>query len=427
MDDANISTETRGIHAERSDPPGSGRGAIILVAAALMAIGLVMVGSATVSLDQSWFGPRIWTTPLGRQLIFILCGLGICLTAARLSVPLLGSAACRRWIPCLFFVAAVALLVLVLIPGLSDASHGSQRWLRFNLGGVAVGIQPSEVAKLGLIAFLAYLLGESGRDPRSFFRGFVPASLAIGLCVGLVGKENFGTAALLGCAAGAMLFAAGSRLHHLVVVAGLGVSGMAVLLFAEPYRLARLTAYQNFWNDAQGAGYQPLQSLTTIASGGWWGVGLGSGIQKFGYLPESHTDFVFAVLCEELGVFGGAMVILLFCGFVWLGLRTALRARTRFEFLLAFGLTFIIGMQAAMNIAVVTVMTPTTGVPLPLLSAGGSGLFTVCAAVGLLSAIAVRGCVCTLPVRSRAPSEKEAGVDLPGGESRATRLGEFAG
>ena len=372
-------------------PLGSGRGAIILVAATLMAIGLVMVGSATVSLDRPLFGPRLWTTPLGRQFAFVLCGLGICLATARLSLPLLASAACRRRIPVVLLLLSIALLVLVLIPGLSDASHGSQRWLRFNAGGIAVGVQPSEIAKLALIAFLAALLGEAGRDPRSFFRGFVPATLAIGLCVGLVGKENFGTAALLGCAAGAILFAASCRLHHLIVVAGLGVSGMVVLLLAEPYRLARLNAYQDFWNDAQGAGYQPLQSLTTIASGGWFGAGLGSGIQKYGYLPESHTDFVFAILCEELGVLGGAMVILLFCGFVWLGLRSALRARTRFEFLLAFGLTFIIGLQAAMNIAVVTVLTPTTGVPLPLVSAGGSGLFTVCAAVGLLSAIAARG------------------------------------
>ena len=118
---------------------------------------------------------------------------------------------------------------------------------------------------------------------------------------------------------------------------------------------------------------------------------MGSGVQKYGYLPESHTDFIFAVLCEELGAFGGVLVILLFCAFVWLGIRTMLVARTRFERLLAFGLTFMVALQATMNIAVVTVMTPTTGVPLPMLSAGGSGMFTACVAVGLLAAIAHRG------------------------------------
>ncbi len=376
----------------RRDSLGNAHAAMLLIAAALMAIGLVMVGSATVSLDRPLIGLRFLATPLGRQLLFVLCGLGIGLVTARISVRVLESASWRRFLSIGLFGATIGLLVLVLIPGLSDASHGSQRWFRFNAGGIALGIQPSEVAKLGLIGFLAYLLAGRDRDPRSFGRAFVPAGIAIGLCVALVGKENFGTAALLGCTAAAMLFAAGCRLHHLLLVAGMGTCGMVVLLFAEPYRLARLTAYQNFWNDPQGAGYQPLQSLTTIASGGWWGTGLGAGLQKFGYLPESHTDFVFAVLCEELGLFGGATVILLFCGFLWMGMRTASRARSGFEFLLAFGLTMMIGLQAALNIAVVTVVTPTTGVPLPFLSAGGSGLFTACVAVGILSAIAARGC-----------------------------------
>jgi cell division protein FtsW len=183
---------------------------------------------------------------------------------------------------------------------------------------------------------------------------------------------------------------------------------LTFLLFAAPYRLARIAAYQDFWGDPQGVGYQPLQSMVTIASGGWWGTGLGSGVQKYGYLPESHTDFVFAVLCEELGVFGGALVILLFCAFVWMGIRTMLSARTRFERLLAFGLTFLIAMQAAMNVAVVTVMMPTTGVPLPMLSAGGSGLFTVCVGVGLLAAIAHRAMLEDADVVTECASEDAA-------------------
>ncbi len=369
----------------------AGSRAIILFAVALMAVGLVMVGSATVSLDRPLFSQTMWSSPLGRQMVFVLCGLGICLFTAWLAGLSLRSSFARRWIPGLLLAAAIGLLILVLIPGMSDAKHGSQRWLRFSPGGIGLGIQPSEIAKLGLIAFLAYLLGESNRDAKSFLRGFVPACLAIGVCVGLVGKENFGTAAVLGCVAAAILVAAGSRIHHLLVVGGLGISGMVVLLFAEKYRLERLTAYQNIWDHAQDAGYQPLQSLTTIASGGWYGVGLGSGLQKFGYLPESHTDFVFAILCEELGALGAGLVILLFCGLVWTGMRIALRARTTFEFLLAFGLTTLLGLQAALNIAVVTVVTPTTGVPLPFISAGGSGLFTACAAIGVLAAIAARG------------------------------------
>ncbi len=393
-------SEAQSNHLDQADGQGSGRSAIILIAAALMAIGLVMVGSATSSLDGTLLTPRFWTTAFGRQACFAFVGLAICVAVGRISRAVLASESARRWIPRLLYWVAITLLVLVLIPGFSDESHGSQRWLRFNLGGVAVGLQPSEVAKLALVAFLAYRLGASRSDPRWFFRGFIPAAGAIVLCCGLVGKENFGTAALLVAVAFVMLLAGGCRYHHLFLMVGAAVSGLVLLLLAEPYRLARLTAYRDIWGDSQGAGYQPLQSLTTIASGGWWGVGLGSGLQKYGYLPENHTDFIFAVLCEELGLLGAGLVLALFCAFIWVGMRISLRAATRFEQLLGFGLTFLVGLQAAMNIAVVTVVTPTTGVPLPFLSAGGSGLFAICGAVGVLSAIAARG--------SRAMSARDA-------------------
>ena len=296
-----MSSEAQCIHPDQTDGQGSGRSAIILIAAALMAIGLVMVGSATSSLDGSLLAPRFWTTAFGRQACFVVVGLAICVGTGWVSRGVLASDSATRWIARCFYGLAIVLLMLVLVPGLSDASHGSQRWLRFSLGGVAAGLQPSEVAKLALIAFLAYRLGCAKSDPRSFFRGFIPAAGAILLCCGLVGKENFGTAALLVAVAFVMLLVGGCRYHHLFLMVGAATSGLVGLLLAEPYRLARLTAYQDIWSDAQGAGYQPLQSLTTIASGGWWGVGLGSGLQKYGYLPESHTDFIFAVIAEEGG------------------------------------------------------------------------------------------------------------------------------
>jgi cell division protein FtsW len=383
--------EARSDQLEHADGPGSGRNEIILIAAALMAIGLVMVGSATSSLDSTLFASRFWTTAFGRQACFAIVGLGICVAVAWVSRGVLASEYASRGIARWFYGLAIVLLLLVLVPGLSDASHGSQRWLRFSLGGVAVGLQPSEVAKLALIGFLAYRLGDAKSDPSSFFRGFIPAAGAILLCCGLVGKENFGTAALLIGVAFVMLLAGGCRFHHLCLMVAAAAVGLVYLIRVEPYRLARLTAYQDIWSDPQGAGYQPLQSLTTIASGGWWGVGLGSGLQKYGYLPESHTDFIFAVLCEELGLLGAGLVLALFCAFIWVGMRISLRAATRFEQLLGFGLTFLVGLQAAMNIAVVTVIAPTTGVPLPFVSAGGSGLFATCGAVGVLSAIAARG------------------------------------
>lgn len=376
--------------AEQCESAGIGQHAIILIAAALMAIGLVMVGSATSSLDGGLLSARFWTTAFGRQACFAVVGIGLCLATGWGFRMLLASATLMRWVAWGGYGVAIALLCVVLIPGFSDASHGSQRWIRYQVGGVAVGLQPSEVAKIGLILFLSYWLGGDRSDPRRFFQTYLPGIFAIGLCGGLVGTENFGTAALLMGVALAMLVVSGCKYHHLSIFVVGGAIGLWWLV-QEPYRLARLTAYRDIMADPQGAGYQPLQSLTTIASGGWWGVGLGSGLQKYGYLPEAHTDFIFAVLCEELGMVGAGLVLALFCAFLWVGMRISLRAPTRLEQLLAFGLTFLVGSQAAINIAVVTVVAPTTGVPLPFLSAGGSGLWITCTAVGILSAIAARG------------------------------------
>lgn len=381
------------VASERRENLGSRQNAIILIAAALMALGLVMVGSATSSLDQTMFAPRFWTTAFGRQACFVIVGLGLGIGVSRLAYVALDSETARAWFACLFYWIAVGLLILVLLPGMSDARHGSQRWLRFDAGGVAVGLQPSEVAKLALITFLAFRLGEGRGDPARFFRGFIPVAGAIVLCCGLVGTENFGTAALLVAVAFSMLLVGGCRIWHLGLMTVGAAAGLAILLFAEPYRMDRITAFMNLGGDAQGSGYQPLQSLTTIASGGWSGAGLGSGLQKYGYLPESHTDFIFAMLCEEMGFLGGVLVIALFCAFIWVGMRISLRAATPFEQLLGFGLTFLVGMQAIVNIAVVTVMAPTTGVPLPFLSAGGSGLLVACMIVGVMSAIAARGSI----------------------------------
>ena len=166
---------------------------------------------------------------------------------------------------------------------------------------------------------------------------------------------------------------------------------MTALICLKPYRLERIIGFLDPHADALGAGYHPLQSLRTIASGGWLGVGLGAGIQKHGYLPESQTDFIFAIICEELGLLGGFVVIGLFAALVWAGLRVMRAAPSSFERLLAFGLTALLGLQAVMHIAVVTVCAPTTGMSLPFVSAGGSGMLTSCVAIGMLTAIAARG------------------------------------
>ncbi len=377
------------VHEERSESQRSS--AIILITALLMAIGLVMVASTTTSFEHSIFGASIWRTTFGRQGVFLGIGFVTMLLCARFGAMFLSHRFVQTRIPPLIFGATGLLLIAALVPGLGDAHRGSQRWLSLGPAWAGLGFQPSELAKVALVVFLAWLLGSRGKNPKSLRSGFIPAAASIGCFVLLVGTADFGTAALIACVGFLMLFVAGCRARHLVAVALLGAIGLAGLVLAAPYRLQRIVAFGDVWANPQGAGYQPLQSLVTVSSGGWFGRGLGAGVQKYGYLPDSHSDFIFAVLCEETGFIGGVLVIAAFCVLTWLGLRTMWSARTPFERLLAFGITATIGIQAAMNIAVVAVVAPTTGIPLPLISVGGSGVVVFSMTLGLLAAIAARG------------------------------------
>ncbi len=371
-----------------SPRPTSQSWGLVVIAVALLAVGLVAVASASSSYDRPMLGQAIWRMPFGRQAVFALIGFGLMLSTEKLGARLLDSSWACKWLPLAGIVMTVAALAVTLI---ADPHRGSQRWLRVAPGSAfELSFQPSEIAKITLLAFLAAWLGGRDAAPRSFWRGlFVPA-LVLGATVLLVGSEDFGTASLLTGVGGLLLFVAGCRLRYLFPLMIVGVAVLVVLLLIEPYRLERLKAHDTLWSDPRGAGYQPLQSLTTIASGGWLGLGLGEGVQKHGYLPESHTDFVFSIVCEETGMVGGGLVLALFCGLICLGWQTFRAAPTMFERLLAFGLTAMIGCQAAMNIAVVTAVTPTKGISLPFVSAGGSGTLTFCIAIGLLAAIATR-------------------------------------
>jgi cell division protein FtsW len=365
--------------------------AMIVLAVALLCTGVVMAASTGISPNEPAESSVLSGTPFKRHLVLAAAGLAVLLVSARLSVGLFSTAAVRGRLGQVLFVVTLGCLVAALMPGLTDVHRGSHRWLRVGSDQYWFSFQPSELAKPALALFLASLLGESAAGPRSFGRGFLPAAAGVGSCVLLVGREDFGTAALLAGVGALVLFVAGCRLTHLLALGSVGAAVMTALLYAEPYRLARLAAYRGYMEDPLGAGYQPMQSLTAIASGGWLGCGLGAGLQKYGYLPESRTDFIFSVICEEAGMLGGALVIGLFCALVYLGLQAMRTAASPFERLLAFGLTAAVGLQAAMNIAVATVVAPTTGISLPLVSAGGSGLLSCCLSIGLLVAVAVRG------------------------------------
>ena len=364
------------------------RHAIVAVSVALIAIGIVAVASATASLDQSLTASLRWGEPLGRQLVFAVAGVIVLLAASRLSPWWLRRR--RLHMPGVLLLAAVTVvaLCLPLIPGLASEQRGSARWLRIPLGSSFINIQPSEFAKFTLVVFLAWWLTRPWVNLRSFTRGYLPVLVSLAAFVGLVGIEDLGTAALIGMVGGLMVITAGCHWPHVVGTGLLGLGGLVGLFLLKDYRQDRLTAFLNPESDLAGVGYQPFQSLKTIASGGWSGTGLGAGIQKYGYLPESHTDFIFALICEESGVVGAMLVMGRYVCLIWLGLRIMRYATGGFERMLAFGFTSMIGWQAVMNMAVVVVLAPTTGISLPLISAGGSGLLTYSLVLGLLGGLA---------------------------------------
>lgn len=362
---------------------------IVVVTAVLLAIGLVMVASAGARLDGPIIQLRFWNTAFGRQLAYAVAGFLAMLLAAR------GLHEWFRWRPGVFWQPAVILfglaiicLAAALLPGLGVARKGAQRWLQIGPESLGLAFQPSELAKPVLVVFLAAILAGRAHQIRSFTRGLLPVCAAMGLCVGLIGIEDFGTAALLAAVGVVMLVVAGASWKHLAPLGCAGAAAMYYLIVCESYRVARLTTFWDIWKDPRGAGYHPVQSLVTIASGGFFGRGLGAGVQKYGYLPEARSDFIFSVICEEAGLVGALLVIGLFAALIWLGWRVIAQQREAYPRLLAFGMTFMLAFQAVMNIAVVTVVAPTKGISLPLVSAGGSGVIFLGLAMGMLVSVA---------------------------------------
>ena len=378
---------------ECSDPRAQATStAIIAVCAALMTIGVVMVASASVNLDRSIFELGFWRSSFGRQIVFVVAGFLTIIATAKIGRRMLAwSDRTRRVLSLLLLLVSVLALVAVLIPGIGKEVNGARRWIELGPAAYGLRFQPSELAKLALVIGLAALLSRPAQRVRSFRGGVLPCAIAVALTAGLVGSEDFGTAVLLAVVGGLMLLVGGCRLYHLILLAAPALAGMWYLIASHPYRIARLAAFRNIWEDPRGAGYHPVQSLVTIASGGWFGRGLGAGIQKYGYLPESRTDFIFSVICEEMGIVGAVAVIFLFVVLLWLGARAVVHAPDAFGYLAAFGVTLTIGLQAAMNIAVVTVCVPTKGIALPLVSAGGSGIVFLGVGIGLLAAVAGAG------------------------------------
>jgi cell division protein FtsW len=339
----------------------------------LLAIGVVMVYSSSAVSAYVNFSDGYYF--LKRQLVWAALGIVAMLFTMsvdyhvwrRLATPII--------------VATLILLVLVLVPGLGKVVNGARRWLGFG----SLYLQPSEIAKLSMVLFCSASLAGNQDKIASFVRGLLPQLLTLLVVFGLILKEpDLGTALAISGTVFVLLFTAGAKISHLVSLGLAGVVGVIAAIIIEPYRLRRLLAFSDPWADPLDSGYHIIQSLYAIGSGGLFGVGLGRSREKFLYLPEPHTDFIFAIIGEELGLIGTFTVIVLFFLFAWRGLKVAIAAPDIYGSILAAGLTSMIIVQALMNIAVVTASMPVTGIPLPFLSFGGSALIFTLAGVGIL-------------------------------------------
>lgn len=280
-------------------------------------------------------------------------------------------------------LATLGLLIVVLVPHIGRNINGAQRWLGFG----SLLFQPSELAKFSLVLLFArYLSGEA--EIRSYAQGVLIPFGVLAVYAALIVKEpDLGTAVALGATVFVMLYVAGVNGWHLASLGGFALVAVGGLIWAAPYRLSRFLAFLHPQSDPQGSGYHIIQSLYALGAGGLFGVGLGGSALKYFYLPEQHTDFIFAIVGEELGLVGTTLVLLLFFIVAWRGLRTAMLAPDRFGALLAAGLTAMIAVQALVNIAVVTASMPITGIPLPFVSYGGSSLVFALAGVGVLLSV----------------------------------------
>jgi len=349
---------------------------LLFVTLTLALAGLVMVFSASAIVAGNRFqDPEFF---LKRQIAWVGFGFLVMHFTSRIDYTLWK----KLSLPVL--LCMLMLLVMVLVPGLGVAAKGARRWLRLG----PVSIQPAEMVKLVTVIFLAAYLTKKADTITLFRSGLGPALIVIGLLSGLVLLEpDLGTVVVMGLVTVGLLFLGGARIAHLVSLGLCAIPVILVLVLGSSYRRQRLMTFLAPWKDASDAGFQITQSFLAFGSGGLFGVGLGEGKQKLFFLPEAHTDFVLALIGEELGLAGTATVILLFAVFVWRGFHIAARARVPFGKYLGTGITLLIGIQALVNAAVVTGLLPTKGLTLPFVSYGGSSLVVNCAGVGMLLSI----------------------------------------
>lgn len=346
----------------------------------LLSLGIIMVLSASAPSALSTTGNSY--TYVKKQLLFAIAGLFVMFFLSKVDYRFY-----KKYYWYIYFVSWMVLL-LVVVPGLGYSVKGATRWIK--IGGFQ--FQPSELTKIGMIIFFAGYLSDHKSELQEFKRGFLKPLAFLIPPIGIlyVVQNHFSVSLVIAVIVLVMMFMAGSRLKYFLVVGIVGVSAILGLLGimqmkgSESFRLDRISTYFDPWADAQGTGYQTVQSLYAIGSGGMFGLGLGNSKQKYLYIPEPHNDFIFSILAEELGFFGCILVIALFAIFIWRGILVSMKAKDMFGSLVAIGITTLIAIQAVINIAVVTGTVPTTGMSLPFFSYGGTAVLLLLANVGIL-------------------------------------------
>ncbi len=350
---------------------------LLVLILSLAGLGLVMLLSASTFLAEKNFGDPYYF--FNSQAKHLLIGLGLMLVLSRIPYQLWAKLAYP------FFGIVLFGLVLVLIPGIGQNVNGASRWLRIP----GISVQPSELAKLAIIFYMAYSLTQKGERSKSFTYGLFPHLMVLGVTAVLILLEpDLGTAVIVILVALTMMIIAGTKISHLLILAAAAAPIMYHQIINYPYRMRRITAFLDPWSDPQNMGYHIIHSFYAFASGGLWGQGPGASQQKLFFMPEPHTDFIFSVVAEEMGLMGVSVVAAMFLALILRGLTIAKSAKDLCGVYMAVGCVVVVGLPAFLNMAVAMALLPTKGLPLPFFSHGGTNLLVCCAAMGVLLNIA---------------------------------------
>jgi cell division protein FtsW len=383
---------------------------IVLCALALLTMGVVMVQSAGMQVtplsdgmnpseSAAVSGVSAKSLLTSRTSLYLVVALGAMILASRLPVRRFADRLDRVvWFKpggdlgllVIGSLAMVAIVLSVYIPGISRRVNGSARWVNLHVPGLE-SVQPSEIAKWAIIGMIAWYAARLASYPSNrlhrFWSGLFPAVAAIGVVAFAVVLEDLGTGVLMVAACTIVLLGAGARIRHFAAFVPVAAFGVFMAIMTSPYRVARITAFLDPYADPKGEGYHMIQSLATVSGGGVFGRGIGHGLQKFGYLPEDTTDFLFAVVCEEIGLVGAIIVVALYAGIVWTGTHIIARERNTLLKLVTLGIVGTFCVQALINLMVVTGLGPTKGIALPLMSSGGTGWILTAFMLGVVVSI----------------------------------------